>query len=221
MGFRLNPDDRRFLATRNLAIGHGSRVAITGITWSLERGSWWCVCGDNGCGKSTFLATLLGLLPALSGEIHRHPDLLEGRILGAVFQASELAETVPLTMRDVVRLGQIGLRLPADERRVLVESSLTRLDLTGRQSFWRASGGERQRALIARALARDPRLLVLDEPFNHLDLQGRTEVVKVLKEGHQHGLTILMVIHDRSPLEGLPCRILRCTDGHLNEETTP
>jgi ABC-type Mn2+/Zn2+ transport system ATPase subunit len=210
--------EQRLLSCRDLDAGHGRTVIVAGARWSIARGSWWCLTGENGAGKTTLLHTLLGRLEPLSGVVERDPDIANGEALGVVPQRDDLAETLPLTMLDVVRLGQAGLRLRSGEGAAWAMAALATVELDPRQSFWAASGGQRQRCLLARALAREPKLLVLDEPFNHLDAASRQTVRRVLTELHAKGVAIIAITHDPLLMQGLPVRVARVADGRLTVE---
>ncbi len=209
-------DERRLISCRELVAGHGRTPVVRDVTWTIQRGEWWCLTGENGSGKTTLLSTLLGRLPAMAGSLDRDADIESGRSLGVVPQRDDVVETLPLTILDVVRLGQVGLPYSAGECRRLAEAALARVELSGGKSFWTCSGGQRQRALLARALARDPKLLVLDEPFNHLDAASRATVRKVLVELHGAGVGLIAVTHDPQLVEGMPVRIARVADGALH-----
>ena len=190
---------------RTLSVGHGARTVLRGLDWQLDAGAWWTITGENGGGKTTLLSTLIGLLPPLAGTLRRAADLAARS--GVVMQHERLAQTIPLTIGDVVGMGRIG----AAGEPLAALTLLSRLALDPRRSFWRSSGGERQRALIARALIRAPALLVLDEPFNHLDAAGRGLVLSALRDHHAGGGAVLLVSHHLP--DALPGRRLHLADG--------
>jgi ABC-type Mn2+/Zn2+ transport system ATPase subunit len=165
------PGDVLF-ALRGLAVGHGRQVVLSDVSWSVRRGEIWFLLGANGSGKSTLLHAILGLLRPLRGDISLAPSLRSRAGIGFVPQRCDLKPTLPMRVRDFVRLGLVGQRLSRAEARARVSRAAAELCIAGKLplSYWTLSGGERQRALVARALARDPELFILDEPTSGLDL---------------------------------------------------
>jgi NitT/TauT family transport system ATP-binding protein len=174
---------------------------IEAVSFAVEAGEFLCLLGPNGCGKTTLLRIIGGLEPATRGRVvldgrpvvfeQRHP-----RKVGVVFQEDRLLPW--LTLRDNVALVLAPLGLPARERVATAERYLTLVGLAGFEDYYpgRVSGGMRQRAAIARALAIEPDLLLMDEPFGALDAQNRRimqhEVRRIWRET---GRTIVFVTH--------------------------
>lgn len=184
---------------RDAAVGYGGVPLVRGIDLEVRTGELWVVLGPNGSGKSTFLQTLLGLQPPVSGVVTLDPVLAPRERVGFVPQRCDVASTVPTTVREFVLLGTVGTGAPAADRRRRLAWALEHAGLSGleRHDFATLSGGQRQRALIARALARRPTLLVLDEPTAHLDPDAERSLFALL--GHLHaidGIAIVMVTHD-------------------------
>ncbi len=200
-------EERHLLSARDLTIGHGRTAVTSGIALTVARGDWWWLLGENGSGKTTLLQTLLGRLPILGGRLWRHPAIVDGSALGVVPQRDELAPTLPATVLDLVRLGQVGLGRSARECRQLATEAIAGVGLDAAASYWRLSGGQRQRALLARALARDPDLLILDEPFNHLDADSRARLLTVLASRHGAGCAIVVVGHEAALVDAHPGQV--------------
>ena len=173
-----------------------------------------CMLGPNGCGKSTLLRTLAGLQPALSGE-YTHSD--------AKHIALVLTERLSMdntTVHDVVALGRYpyssfldGLK-PADE--AIIAESLKQVGFSDRtiaNTFFNAhSDGEKQRILIAKALAQQTPIILLDEPTAHLDLPHRILILRLLRQlAHEQGKTILISTHELELAFALSDRILLMT----------
>lgn len=183
-----------------VSIGYGARVVLSGIDLAIPEGSFLGIVGPNGSGKTTFLKSVLGLLPPLAGRIERRA----GRRLrvGYVPQRQMLDPIYPLRVRDIVLMGlyrEIGmLRWPRRVHHEKVGSALEAagiLDLAG-ENYRDLSGGQQQRTLIARALVGDPELLVLDEPTNDMDLVGEKSIMDLVAELHDRkGRTVLLVSH--------------------------
>lgn len=192
-----------------LACGHGDSTVIAGVSFAVERGEVLAVVGPNGAGKTTLLHTLGRLLPSLAGELE-----LEGRPIGpmplrafarkvalAPQRTVELAW--PMTVEEFVSLGRAphrGWLLPytrSDRKRV--EDAMARLAITplARRETASLSGGEMRRALLARALAQEPRLMLLDEPAAYLDLHYQSELLGLVRAlAREHGIAVILTIHD-------------------------
>ncbi len=187
----------------------GERIpAIRDVDVSVERGSFVCVVGPNGSGKTTLLETINGILRYTSGrgtvfgqEITANGSAIRRRI-GYVIQNFEIDPLSPFLCKNVVmsgRTGKIGLlRFPGPDDWDVVRRSM---HLVGMAAYWgrpvgKLSGGEFQKILLARALAQEPDIFLLDEPFANLDIRARADVDRLLTEVHFTGSTIIMVSHD-------------------------
>jgi ABC-type Mn2+/Zn2+ transport system ATPase subunit len=187
-------------------------AALRGLTFSLPRGSFCAVIGPNGSGKTTLVRLVMGLLRPTAGEVSvlgltpwQEPELAQ-RLLGYVPQRDSVNSAVPLSVREVVslaaatRMGPAGGRARVRER---VARALGMVDLAdlGRRPYASLSGGQQQRVLIARALAVDPHVLVLDEPFAGVDAGSESSIAELLHclTGH-HGVTVFAVVHNVNPL---------------------
>ena len=189
------------------------------LSFSLYEGEMVCMLGPNGCGKSTLLRTLAGLQPALAGEIKPTPDpsLKGGEV--ARQMALVLTERLSLentTVHDVVAMGRYpytsflgGL---TDEDEAIISESLQQVGFgqpVGRSFFNAHSDGEKQRILIAKALAQQTPIILLDEPTAHLDLPHRILVLRLLRQlAHEQGKTILISTHELDLALALSDRIL-------------
>ncbi|UCE92372.1 MAG: metal ABC transporter ATP-binding protein [Methanobacteriota archaeon] len=191
------------------AVYEGESVpAIRDIDMSVASGDFICVVGPNGAGKTTLLEVINGILPHTSGEgtalglsISENGDRIRKRI-GYVIQNFEIDPLSPFLCRNVVmsgRAGMIGLlRFPAKHDWDVVNRALS---LVGMESYasrpvGKLSGGEFQKILIARAIAQEPEVYLLDEPFSNLDIKARGDVDRLICELNRGGSTILMVSHD-------------------------
>ncbi|KQP18819.1 ABC transporter ATP-binding protein [Methylobacterium sp. Leaf100] len=191
----------------NLAFGYGARRIGSGVTFTLAAGEVLCLLGPNGGGKTTLFKTLLGLLPKQAGRI-----LLDGadvagwsrarlaRSLGYVPQAH--GALFPFSVRDVVLMGRAS-RLgpfagPGRVDRKHAERALATLGVThlADRIYTEISGGERQMVLIARALAGEPRLLVMDEPTASLDFGNQTRVLDQVRRLARGGISVILSTHD-------------------------
>ena len=185
------------------------RPALEAVSMIVGQGEIVSVVGTSGCGKSTLLRIVAGLDKASTGAVK-----LEGRVItapapeiGVVFQEPRLMPW--LTVRENVRLGLLSL--PKDEQQHRIETVLKRVGLAPYAEALprQLSGGMAQRVAIARALARQPRLLLLDEPFSALDAFTRQSLQEhLLQLWSEGGLTLLLVTHDLEEALALSHRIL-------------
>lgn len=190
------------LVIRNLAVGYGGRAVRSGLSFSLCAGELVSMLGRNGCGKSTLLRTLAGLQPSVSGY-HSLDGLSAAERSRRV--ALVLTERVALentTVHEVVAMGRYpytdflgGLR-EVDEQ--IVARSLERVGwVEPSRSFSALSDGERQRVLIAKALAQNTPVILLDEPTAHLDLPSRIALFRLLRSlAHDEGKMVLVSTHE-------------------------
>lgn len=195
--------------TRGLAYRYprAPRSALVEVTLEVPGASFVAVLGPNGSGKSTLLRVLLGLRPPHEGQalyrgvpVTRWPRRALAREVGVVPQSEELP--FPLTVGELVGMGRyphLGpWRAPAAEDRNAVQRALGRCDAGELRDrpLGTLSGGERQRVRIARALAQEPRVLVLDEPTASLDIRHEMGIFLLLRRLQREGVTILLVTHN-------------------------
>ena len=184
---------------------HGGKDVLKDVSFALEQGQFLAILGNNGVGKSTLLKCLNKILRADSGQV-----LLDGENILQMsnHQVSRrmafVAQTVPstqMTVHDVVMLGRRPyMKFGFTEKdHQIVHSAMDRLNLDPLRGRFlnQLSGGERQKVMLARALAQQPKLLLLDEPTSSLDIHNQYQVLQIVQElCHHDGLTAIVVIHD-------------------------
>ena len=184
---------------------HGGQEVLKNINFTLERGQFLAILGNNGVGKSTLLKCLNRILKAESGAF-----LLDGEnilkmsnheIAQRIAFVSQNVANTQMTVHDVVMLG----RRPymkwgfTEEDHKIVHDAMHQLNLEPLRGRFlnQLSGGERQKVMLARALAQQPKLLLLDEPTSSLDIHNQYQVLKIVRDiCHNDGLTAIVVIHD-------------------------
>jgi zinc transport system ATP-binding protein len=186
------------LSVQNLRIGYGSTAILPAVSFELQPGQVTSIVGHNGSGKSTLLKTLLGLQPKVSGEI----VLAGNQRVGYVPQREAMDPIYPVQVRDVVETGRYGLKgvgrwLKAEDK-AQVQEAMKKTGVHSLQMnlFRTLSGGEQQRALLARALCTEPTILILDEPTASMDEKGAHEAMTLtLKIAQERNAAVLMVNH--------------------------
>ncbi|MFT7071360.1 ABC transporter ATP-binding protein [Patiriisocius sp. Uisw_017] len=200
------------LKAKNLSIGYRNKkndsIIAAGISFEISSGSLVGLVGGNGIGKSTLLRTLLGMQPSLQGEISIYNKSLESHspIVLATQVSVVLTETPAsknLTVEELVSLGRhphtnwVGLLTEIDKTKINEALEATHLSELKNKKCFELSDGQLQRVYIARALAQDTPLILLDEPTTHLDLYHRAYILKLLQElAHTQNKTILFSTHE-------------------------
>ena len=209
-----------------------SAPALDGVSLDVPSGALHAVIGPNGSGKSTLMRALLGLARLSGGRVlldERPTDDWSRRDLarsvGAVPQAESFA--FPLTTREMVEMGRyphLGpLAPPTEADRAAVDRALEACDVAGLvgRDVATLSGGELQRARLARALAQEPRALVLDEPTASLDVRHVMEILELLRASADAGVTILLITHGLETVAQFADRLLLLSRGRVAAEGTP
>ena len=192
------------LSVRGLTVSYGDKPAVFSVDAAFEAGAMTAIIGPNGAGKSTLLKACLGIVPRLSGEIEvfgQPVDRARDRI-AYVPQRASVDWDFPATVLDVVKMGlyrSVGLfgRLTgaAEARARACLDRVGMADFAARQ-IGQLSGGQQQRVFLARALAQDADLYLLDEPFAGVDAATERAIVDVLKSLKSEGKTVVAVHHD-------------------------
>jgi zinc transport system ATP-binding protein len=209
---------------RNAAVAYDGREVLHGVSMTVAAGEVVAILGANGSGKSTLVRSVLGLVPVLAGRIElfgvprdRFSDWAR---IGYVPQRMGAGSGVPATVGEVVASGRLArgfLRRQRAADRAAVLTALTDVGLAGRigDPVATLSGGQQQRTLIARALAAEPDLLILDEPTAGVDAASQEAFAATLARFRGRGGTILLVAHELGPLEPLIDRAVVVHDGRI------
>ncbi|HJO25433.1 MAG: ATP-binding cassette domain-containing protein [bacterium] len=204
-------------------LGPSQKPVLRHVSLSIQSGDFWAIVGPNGSGKTTLVRTVLGLLQPLSGRIEYSDRANFGKHSAYVPQTSNRVETLPTTPREWVRLGLAGLRLSKRERSDRTRDALDQMklvEIAGRD-FSSLSAGLRQRAMVARGLARRAQVIVLDEPSEGLDASSRDILFEALDSHHAGGGTVLLVTHRREEARGRAQRVGRVENGGVRIEGMP
>ncbi len=191
------------LELKSVSVAYGEERVLEDISFSVERGERIAVVGPNGAGKSTLFKTIVGILKPDFGNILVYGEKPYNHIcIGYVPQASMIDWNFPVSVFDVVmmgRVGKIGLLGRAKRHdRAIVERSLERVGMLGfaNKQIGMLSGGQRQRVFLARAIAQEAELLLMDEPLTGLDVTSQMDIYSIIEELSNQGISILVSTHD-------------------------
>jgi zinc transport system ATP-binding protein len=204
----------------------GGRPVLDGVDLAIAEGEFVALAGPNGGGKTTLVRLALGLERPATGSVRLFGEpahrFSRRATLGYLAQRSQLGTEAPATVREVVSAGRLavgGLVGPLRRRdRALVADAIAEVGLAGLADspLTRLSGGQQQRAFIAKALAGEPRLLVLDEPTAGVDAESQEALARLLARLHRdHRVTTLYVSHEFGAVEGMVERLVLVRGGIL------
>jgi zinc transport system ATP-binding protein len=216
---------------QDVRFSYNGTPVLDGVSFELAAGSFVALAGPNGSGKSTLIRILLGLLAPNSGSVSvlgARPDALDDRWrIGYVPQQPQAGELLPATVEDVVAAGRLSRRgwwrRPAASDRAAVAAALEQVALTELKDRRVAelSGGQRQRAFIAKALASEPDLLVLDEPTAGIDAESQVRFRDALTGARARGGTVLLVSHELGAVADDLDRVLVLRRGRIDFDGAP
>lgn len=211
------------LKVENIIVKIGSRDVLKNVTFEVKEGELVALLGPNGSGKSTMLRTIFGVLRPVKGVV-----MLDGREIESVEAAAKsfgyLPQDTPLTnlrVLDVVLLGRTpymsGLRRPDREDYMVAKKALKEVGLKDfeTRSLSELSGGERQKVMLARVFAQQPKIMLLDEPTAHLDISAQIEIMEIIRRKVDEGKAAIVAIHDINLASSFATQILMIKDGKI------
>ncbi|MDH4076333.1 MAG: metal ABC transporter ATP-binding protein [Acidimicrobiia bacterium] len=220
-----SPEGAPVIELRHTSIGYGARPVVEDVSLRIQPGEVVALVGPNGSGKTTIVRGVLGLASVVGGEV-RLFGVPAGRFherwrIGYVPQRHTVVGAVPSTVQEVVASGRLARRRwwkPSTATdRALVERAIdvVGLDDQSRASVSTLSGGQQRRVLIARALAADPEVLVMDEPTAGVDAASADALTRTLGRLVSDGRTLLIVTHDVAPLAPILTRVVAVAGGSV------
>lgn len=195
------------IRVEHLTVAYQSKPVLKDVSLTIPRGRLAAVIGPNGAGKSTLLKAILGLIPVLSGEAlfligDREQSGKHNPAVAYVPQSGSVDWDFPITVKDVALMGRYGrlgwLRRPQKEDRKAAARALEKVGMAkyASRQISQLSGGQQQRVFLARALAQEAEIYLMDEPFRGVDSATEKAIVALLKEMRAQGHTVVVVHHD-------------------------
>ena len=218
---------------RDLSVGYDKKLVVEGVNLEVHAGDVVALIGPNGSGKSTILKTITRHLAPLGGAVE-----LDGRAI-STWKAPELArnlavmltsrpQTELLTCRDIVEAGRhpytgrMGVLTAGDRMRVEEAMRTAHVEDLAERDFMRISDGQRQRVMLARAIAQDPRVLVLDEPTSYLDIRYQIDLLRILRHlAKARGVAVVMSIHELELAQKSADKVICVKDGRVFRAGAP
>ncbi len=213
--------------------GYRGRTVLQGVSFAITPGEMVGILGPNGAGKTTLFRTLTGLCRPISGAVRIFGRAAErltaaerARLIAVVPQ--EVEASVAFSVEEVVMLGRTaGLSrwsAPTPADRHIVERSMAQTDVIDmrHRSVTELSGGEKQRTIVAMALAQEPRIILMDEATSHLDMNHRLEIMEIVERlNREHEVTVLLISHDMNLTADFCRRVLLLDHGRIAADGTP
>ena len=200
------------IITNGLTVTFDGRRALEDVTLQIPVPSITVIIGPNGAGKSVFLRSLIGSIKPSSGSISvlgvdpvAHPDKVK-RLVSYVAQKEKFSYSVPIGVNEVVMMGLLAdksiprVHTKSDDPKVKEALKVVDMGDQYERPFDKLSGGQQQRVLLARSIIRQPRVLILDEPFNAVDIATQNMMIEYLQRLREKDVGIIIVTHDTNPL---------------------
>ena len=208
------------ITVEDMAVERNGHHALADVSFEFVQGALVGVVGPNGAGKSTLFDAIAGILPLAEGRVDLHGAEVRKGALAYVPQRDSINWRFPTTVHDVVMMGRhcrvAWFRRPGKRDREVVRACLERIGLWDQRSALTTelSGGQRQRVFIARALAQEASLILLDEAFSGVDVGAQEGIIEVLQSLRDEGRTVLLATHDLTNLAQRFDQIL-CINHHV------
>ncbi len=201
------------IVCKNLAVGYGNTVVKDNINFNVENGDYLCIIGENGCGKSTLMKTILGLQSALDGEIVFSDDVKKNEI-GYLPQQTQMQRDFPASVREVIMSGFLNhsalvlfyTKKQKSEFKTIMQN--LKIENLEKRCYRELSGGQQKKVLLARALCATDKIILLDEPVAALDPVASDEFYKLLAQINSNGTTVIMISHDVNKAVNYATKIL-------------
>ncbi|MEM6596640.1 MAG: metal ABC transporter ATP-binding protein [Cyanobacteria bacterium P01_C01_bin.69] len=231
MTFTTTPSDTYGIAVDNISVTYSNaRLALYNASCYVEPGTITGLVGPNGGGKSTLFKSIMGFLSPSQGNVSIDGVSIEkaqkNQLMAYVPQADEVDWNFPISVFDVVMMGRYGymnmFRIPSRKDRRLVMESLERVGMSEfrNRQIGELSGGQRKRAFLARALAQEGKVILLDEPFTGVDVKTEKSIITLLMQLRNEGHTILVSTHDLSSISTFCDRVILLNQTILATGTT-
>lgn len=207
----------------NISAAYRDRLALSGVSFTVPSGEIMAILGPNGAGKSTLIKAMLELIPRVSGKAEffgKNLSRVRKRI-AYMPQSASIDWDFPARVKDVVLMGtytHLGwLRRPGKKEHQAAQAAMEQLDISdlANRQISELSGGQKQRTFVARALAADADLLVMDEPFAGVDMKSEKTILQVLRSLASSGKTVLLVHHDLATVREFCSSVLLLREGNL------
>lgn len=218
------------LSASGVTVGFGDTIAVRSVSLDVHADQTVAILGANGSGKSTLVRSLLGLVPTKAGEVRLFGEPIASRKaplerVGYVPQRTTAQGGLAASAEEVVASGLLSRttrHLPADGK-ARARAALDMLGLADRYRFpvGALSGGQQQRVLIARALVREPEVLIMDEPLAGIDAEHQSVVADVVRSAHDRGAAVVLVLHEAGPLAPLLERAVVLDRGCVTHDGAP
>lgn len=207
----------------NISAAYRDRLALSGVSFTVPSGEIMAILGPNGAGKSTLIKAMLELIPRVSGKSEffgKNLSRVRKRI-AYMPQSASIDWDFPARVKDVVLMGtytHLGwLRRPGKKEHQAALAAMEQLDISdlSNRQISELSGGQKQRTFVARALAANADLLVMDEPFAGVDMKSEKTILQVLRSLASSGKTVLLVHHDLATVREFCSSVLLLREGNL------